>query len=576
MMDHDLDFPTHRYALDVIMGEILACKETIQACQRHIDDLNRDDIWFDEEAAAKFFRYCTRFKHYKGPKKGQPIDLDLWQKFIFGNIYGWKRCVNEGSVEEPDWVQTDLWRFTSAYIEVPKKNGKSTVCGAVASYDAYVMEETGAEVYCLATKEDQAKIVWNDCNMFVHNSEFRHMFKTVGKAIYVQGTDRSSFIKPLGRDSKSNDGLNPFSAIVDELHAHPNREILDIIEDGFVARENYHLIIITTAGTNQHGVCYQERTHSKRVLDKAIQVDNKFCIIYTVNDDEKKSWDVETSWFRANPGLGSIKSVESMREQVEKAKTLPSKRNTVLTKQLNIWTSVAEVWILQEFWEARVSIKKLEDMRGLKCYGGIDLARVHDMSCFAMLFPIQPGVDRLTLAVVYYIPEDNIMDRVKNDKVPYDVWAEEGYIKKTPGNTTDFGFIRKDILELAKSFNILAIGFDRHFGGDIVSGLQDEGLEMVEVGMGYVSMSDPSNEFERLIMSTDNELEYIANPVLDWNVGNTVIVKDPAGNIKPDKSKSAERIDGTVASIITLATKTFKEGAKGTNPYEKRGLRSLS
>lgn len=558
-------FDTHQYAYQILLGEIPACLEVRQACQRHLDDLKRDDIWFDEEAASKFFRYCTRFKHYKGPKKGQPIELDLWQKFIFGCLYGWKLVIDD--------EKTNQWKYKSAYIEVPKKNGKSTVCGAVASYDAFVMEDSGAEVYCLATKEDQAKIVWNDCNVFIENSDFNHMFDKVGKSIYVANTSRSSFIRPLGKDSKSNDGLNPFSAIVDELHAHPTREILDIIEDGFVARENYHLIIITTAGNDQHGVCYQERTHSKQILSGMIEDDSKFAIIYTVDKEDRKNWKDESVWFKANPGLGLGKSVEAMRVQINKAATLPSKRNTVLTKQLNIWTSVAEIWIQPEFWEKCRSKKTIKDIIGKACYGGMDLARVSDMSATPFLFPPQAGLDKWVIYMNYFIPQENIEERVRNDRVPYDVWRDEGYLEVTGGNTTDFGYIKDSILQRAKMFNIINMGYDQHFGGDIVSGLENHNLEMVDISSTFPSMNIVCSEFERMIMA--GEIEYIANPILDWNVENTVILKNPEGLIRPDKSNRKKRIDGLIACLYALGGKMFGKNDKKYSPYEGRGLRSV-
>lgn len=581
-MQVDYRFPTHDYAIRVVMGDIVACSEIIQACNRHLEDLKREDIWFDQEAADKFFRYCRRFKHYKGPKKKQEVELDDWQKWVFGCIYGWKMCtkVDVSTHEEPnkfEYHKTDIWRFTSVYVEVAKKNGKSTACGAVVSYDAFVMEDSGAEVYCLATKEDQAKIVWNDSWQFICSSDFARNFFKRGNTIYVEGTNKSSFIKPLGRDSKSNDGLNPFSAVVDELHAHPNREILDIIEDGFVGRDNYHLIIITTSGNNKNGVCYQERTHGKQILDKKIPGDRKFVAIYAIDEEDRDDiMDTEKNWLKANPGLGSIKPLESMRSIVEKGKYLPSKRNTVFTKQFNVWTSVAEMWIRPEFWIKCKGKLAIEDLKGLNCYGGMDLARVHDLSANAYLFPPQKTLEKYALFVDFFIPEENIMERVRGDRVPYDIWKEQGHLICTPGNTTDFPYIREFIiLRRASMFNILGYGFDRAFGGDIVSGLQDESLKMVEHGMGYLSMADPSSEFERLIMA--EEIEYIENPVLEWCVENTAISKDPAGNIKPNKEKSRERIDGTVASIIALGAKMILEKGKDkSSPYEKRGLRFLS
>ena len=245
-----------KYAKGVVSGRVVACRHVRQACERHLKDLKRvgDPDFpyvYDVAAANKFFKFCSHIRHYKGPMKGQPLDLEPWQQFVFGSVYGWKDLRGN-------------WRFTHIYIEIPRKNGKTTMAAAGAAYDAGFVEETGAEVYVVATKEDQAKLLYNDCAAYINRSQdLQEVFHVLtGKTtIFVSDTARTSFIRPLGSDSNRHDGLNPIAVYTDELHAWPKRDLWDVMEDAFGARDNYHIVSITTAGHNKHGICYEERRH---------------------------------------------------------------------------------------------------------------------------------------------------------------------------------------------------------------------------------------------------------------------------------------------------------------------------
>lgn len=561
--------PTTDYALEVVSGHIPANRFVRLACERHLRDLARTDVWFDAKAAERFFNYCKCLKHYKGPMKGQRIVLEPWQRFIFGCIYGWKKVV-EG-------VKSNLWRFNYAYLEVPRKNGKTTIAAAGASYDCALLEDTGAEVYCLATKEDQAKLLYNDVAAYINQSEdLKEVFEILqGRStIYCLKSDRTSFIKPLGSDSDRLDGLNPFSAYTDELHAWPHRDLWDVIEDGFGARENWHMIAITTAGHDKKGICYQERQHLIEILEQRIDADNKFGVIFTVDDKEKENWLDEKNWYIANPNLGTGKQLSYMRDLALKAQQMPTKKNAFLNKQLNIWTDVLESWIQYDAWKACESPFACLNLKGKTCTAGMDLARVNDLSAVGYFFEPQAGVEFPTVLVDYYLPQANMRERQEQDRVPYDVWVSQGHIRTTPGNTTDFSFIQHDILERAAMFNIKELAFDRHFAGEIVNSLQNEGINLVEFGMGFVSMGSPTAEFERLVIA--KQLRHNNNPVLNWNVANLVVRRDPAGNIKPDKDASINRIDGAVALIMALGRTMAKGELKKPSPYEKRGLRSIN
>ena len=256
-----------QYAQDVFDGKISACRYVKLACTRHLEDLEKDwQYHFDINEARKFFKFCKYLKHYKGECKGKVFELEPWQKFIYGSIYGWLD-------------RNKNWRFKYAYIEIPRKNGKTTMASAGALYDSAFIDRTGAEVYCVATKEDQAKLLYSDCLAYIHQSdELDNIFNVLrGRStIHVSDTARTSFIKPLGSDSKRLDGLNPLSVYADELHAWQKRDLWDVMEDAFGARRQWHMIAITTAGHNREGICYDERKHLVRVLEKEIDAEEKF------------------------------------------------------------------------------------------------------------------------------------------------------------------------------------------------------------------------------------------------------------------------------------------------------------
>mgnify|MGYP001165057714 CR=1 FL=1 len=554
---------TTAYAESVLSGDIKANRYVQLACQRHINDLKKEWKYrFDIAEADKFFRFCKYLKHYKGEKVGQCFDLEPWQKFVYGSLYGWVDL--EGH-----------WRYKTAYIEIPRKNGKTTMAGAGACYDSAIASKSGAEVYCVATKEDQAKLLYNDCVAYVKQSEeLKNIFQVLGGSniMYVKGTNRTSFVKPLGSDSKRLDGLNPLAVYADELHAWVKRDLWDVFEDAFGARRNYHIIAITTAGHNRTSVCWDERQHLIRILEGQIELDNKFGIIYTLDKECEDDWQNPEMWQIANPNLGVGKEYEYMRDQVTRVKQMPSKLNSFLNKQLNIWTDVAQAWINTDDWNNCANDIDEETLKGKYCYGGMDLARVNDMSACAYFFPKQEGLNKSTLLVDFFIPNHNIREKVETDRVPYDLWAKEHNLILTEGKTTDWDFIKQLVVQRHNQFIVKDFGYDRHLAGELVQSLERENIECTGFGMGYYSMSAPTAELERLIIA--NEIQHTGCPILAWNISNTIVVQDPAGNMKPDKSKSIEKIDGTVASIIAIGIYLNKKEEK-INPYKNRGMRML-
>lgn len=562
---------TTDYAKSVTSGQQPACRWVRLACERHIRDLKRKDVWFDARAARRFFKYSELQTHYEGPYAGKPLKLSPWQKFFFGNMYGWKRVISG--------VPTNIWRFNYGYCEVPRKNGKTTMTSVAASYDCGFVVATGAQVYCLATKEDQAKVVYRNVNAFISQSdELSAEFETLRGAntIYSVRSGRTSFIKPLGADSKKQDGLNPISAICDELHAWPSRDLWDVMDDAFGARDNWHMLAITTAGHNKDGICWEQRQHLIDILEQRIECDNKFGVIYTIDRprpvngmEQPLDWKNEKLWFIANPELGHGKQLDYMRSQCLAAQQMPSKLNAFLNKQLNVWTDVAEAWLDTDLWRSRVQIIRDDpDLRSKSCFAGIDLAKVNDLSSVGYFFPVQSGLNKCVLVNDFYLPQDGIREKARKEGVDYQRWAEEGHLVLTPGPTTDYAFIRAGIQKRAALHKIGEIGYDRHFALEIINELTALHLKCEPVGMGFMDMAAPTAEFERLLVA--NEMVHNGNPLMTYCVANVVVRRDPAGNIKPDKEESKKRIDGVVAAIVAIARKL--QGKRLVSKYESQNL----
>tara|TARA_R110001632_G_scaffold183149_1_gene303258 strand:- start:1972 stop:3663 length:1692 start_codon:yes stop_codon:yes gene_type:complete len=556
-----------KYAQSVVTGELPSCRYVKLACERHLSDMSRigDDDFpytFSEPHAERFFKFCTYLKHYKGECSGKSFKLEPWQEFVFGSIYGWLN-------------KSKHWRFHYVYLEVPRKNGKTTMAAAGAAFDCAMVENTGAEVYCVATKEDQAKLLYNDVLAYIHQSEeLQEMFEVLqGRStLYARETSRTSFIKPLGADSKRHDGLNPVSVYADELHAWPKRELWDVMEDAFGARKQYHMIAITTAGHDKNGICFEERKHLVEILEGNIKSEDKFGIIYTVDKENQDNWSAEEVWRAANPNLGVGKNVEYMLSQCQKVSQMPSKLNTFLNKQLNIWTDVAQAWLRSEDWLSGSKQFNDTDLIGKMCYAGIDLARVNDLSAVAYYFPAQDGLEKPHTFVDFFLPEENIDAKATKDRVPYRVWQREGHLNLTAGKTTDWDFIRHSVLKRNGQFAIQGVGYDRHFAGELVSSLEKEKVKMKPFGMGYLSMATPTSELERLCVASN--IIHNNNPVLNWCANNVVVSQDAAGNLKPDKLKSEQKIDGIVALIIALGI-SISDNTESSNPYKERGLRVI-
>lgn len=533
-----MDWQAEQYAIDVLNGKQPACHWVKRACQRHLDDLalgHERGLWFDTAAAERVLKFFSILKHSKGEWAGQPVRLEPWQQFFLWCIFGWKRA-------------DGLRRFRTAYISVARKNGKSTIAAGVGLYLLSADGEPGAEVYSAATKRDQARITHAEAVRMVKKSPM--LRKRIGifkDNLHIEAS--ASKFEPLGADSDTMDGLNVHGAIIDELHAHKTRDTWDVLDTATGARRQPLLFGITTAGYDRQSLCWQLNEYTEKVLDGIIEDDTFFGLIFSL--DAEDDWQDESFWIKANPNLGVSKKWDDMRRKAQRAADMPAALNSFKRLELNVWTQSVTKWINLEHWRAcgEYTIEP-EALAGRTCYGGLDLSSTLDITAWCLVFPPEKNHEPFVVLCHFWIPEDNLRQRVRDDRVPYDAWLRAGWITATPGNTIDYDWIFSQIDHDARKYTIREVAFDRWGAARVVNELQKKGLTMVEFGQGFVSMSPPMKELERLILS--HKIAHGNNPVLTWMADNLVAAQDPAGNLKPDKAKSREKIDGMVALIMAL------------------------
>lgn len=539
-----------KYAYQVLEGDIVACNQVYQACERHLADLKRDDLRFDEARAGVAVRFFERvLKHSKGEWAGSDIELELWEKFIIASIFG--------------WYKGDTRRFRTAYVEIARKNGKTLLASGIGLYMMLLDGEGGAEVYSAATTREQARLSHGEAvRMVKQSSLLQKELKTVRDNIYSESS--YSKFEPLSADYGTLDGLNVHCALCDEVHAWKSRELWDVLRTATGARRQPLMLAITTAGFDRQSLCYQLHDYTEKVLSGAVKDDTHFGIIYTI--DSGDNWEDEAVWIKANPNIGVSKKAEDMRIQAAQAKEMPAALNAFLRLHLNVWTQAEDRWISPHVWAENDAPADVQP--GMRCYGGLDLSTTTDISAFVLVFP--DGDDYAVLPH-FWIPEDNMRERERRDRVPFSAWVRAGYVTPTPGNVIDYAWILDYIEGMATAYDLQEIAFDRWGATLLVTEMMDKGLKVAEFGQGYASMSPPMKELEKLLLG--GHIRHGGNPVLTWMADNVVARVDPAGNVKPDKSKSIERIDGIVALIMAVdrALRTVDT----TSVYTGRGLRTL-
>ncbi|MGH0053047.1 MAG: terminase large subunit [Sphaerochaetaceae bacterium] len=536
-----------QYIDDVLSGRIVVCKFVYLAVKRHVDDLKKSKrasypYEFNEQLATRSIDFAQLLKHSKGEwaRRGETIKLEAWQQFIKWVLHGW---VKKG---------TTLRRFTKAYIEVARKNGKTTFAATEVLDIFFLDREPGAEIYLAATKREQAKICWTEVQkMATKHPILKKRIDVLNHSSAIRTKGGDAVIKALGADSDTEDGLNPLMAIIDEYHAHKTSDMVNVIESGMGAREQPLLEIITTAGVDQYSPCYQEeRDLAVRVLEGE-QADSFFAIIFTL--DKGDDWTDPSVWVKANPNLGVSVKLDYMQKRVELALSSPRKQNDVKTKNLNIWCNAATAWITSERWDACGGKIDANELIGRTCYAGMDLAVTTDLSAVALVFPPINDEKKYMVLMKFYLPENLIDEKSKTDKVPYTLWRDHGWLTPTPGDIIDQDYIETDILKSCEEFNLVQVGYDRYNSTQIVSNLIKEEIDMIPVAQNFSGMSPLAKNFEYMIAK--KLINPGNNPVLAWNNHCCEIESNAEGNIKPKKPdirKTGKRIDGIIALIMAL------------------------
>lgn len=487
---------------------------------------------FDQQKADRAIRFIEKLRHVKGEWAGKPFVLDEWQRKIISDIFG---TVDENGFRI----------IRTVYIEIGRKNGKSQLASAIALCLLYVDGEPGAEIYSAAGDRDQASIVFNVAEQTVNQEpalKNRSRVYTATKRI-VYG---NSFYRVLSSEAGTKHGFNAHGIIFDELHTQPNRDLWDVLTTSVGTRRQPLIVAITTAGFDRQSICWEVHEYARKVRDGLIVDPSFYPALFCL--PENADWEDEANWHKVNPGLGKHRSLEDLRREYQKAKYSPAFVNTFRRLYLCQWTQSDERWIdLKKWIDCGNTIDPITLLKK-KCWCGLDLSHIWDLSAFIMVFKIE---NKFQVLSHFFCPADNIYIRASRDRVPYDAWERDGYLTATPGNVIDYRFIREKINQLAKDYDIQEIAFDPYGATEIVQHLGDEDrFNMIEFRQGYLSMSPPTKDLMRLVMS--GQIDHGNNPILNWMADNMTLATDPAGNVKPDKAKSREKIDGMVGLIMGL------------------------
>jgi len=511
---------------------------------------------YNEEKAKRTINFINQLKHTKGRWRGVPFDLLPWQDKIVRDIFGTVK-------------QSGFRQYNTAYVEIPKKNGKSELAAAVALYLTCGDNEWGAEVYGCASDRQQASIVFDVAVEMVDQCPaLKKRIKPIMSVKRLVYKPTSSFYQVLSSEAFTKHGLNIHGVIFDELHAQPNRDLYDVMTKGSGdARTQPLFFLITTAGTDRNSICYEVHQKALDILEGR-KIDPTFLpVIYGMEDTA--DWGDEKNWYKVNPSLGHTIDIEKVRAAFNSAKENPAEENLFRQLRLNQWVKQSIRWMPMDKWDECNGVCDVETLTGRECYAGLDLSTTLDLTAFVLVFPPRDDNEKYIILPFFWIPKDNLKKRVNRDHVPYDVWEAQEFIRTTEGNVVDYRRIEADIKEIASKFVIKEIAYDRYNATQIILNLQDEGLTMIPFGQGFKDMSPPTKEIFTLVLK--NRVIHNFHPVLRWNFDNVHIETDAAENIKPSKKHSTERIDGAVASIMAL-DRAVRNGGNAGSVYDERGL----
>ena len=529
------------YMSGVLDGSVPACSFVKQAVQRQLNDLRRwgpegGDYYFDEKEASRPCWFIENLTHTKGELAGRAIHLEPWQCFLLTTLFGWK-------------AKAGNRRFRSAYVEVGRGNGKSTLLSGIGLFCLCADHEPGAEVYSFATTREQAKIVFGDAQTMARGNralQEAYGLEVTAHALYVPATN--STFQAKSAEGSTLDGLNTHLAIIDELHAHKKRDVFDVVETSLGKRRNSLMVSITTAGVDRTGICYEQRTLVTKILSGSLQDESYFGIIYTLDPDD--DWKSDEALAKANPNWGVSVRPEVIRALQAKAIATPSAENNFKTKHLDVWCNADVGWMDMKAWDACADESLDEsDFDGEPCWLGLDLASTSDMTAKVKIFQRKiDGSSHYYLFGDYWLPRTAIERGVNSQ---YQGWEYLGYLHVCEGPVTDFAEIRDSILEDCGRYSVQSVAYDPFQAVQLSKELSDDGVPMVLCKQTVANLSDPMKQFQALVL--DHRLHFNGDPVLTWMVSNVVCHVDVKENIYPRKDAPENKIDGVVAGIMALS-----------------------
>lgn len=515
------------------------------------------DSYYDKEYADFAVAFIESLCHTKGTWAGKCFELMDWQEQIIRDLFG---------ILKPNGYR----QFNTAYIEIPKKNGKSELAAAIALLLTCGDGEQRAEVYGAAADRQQASIVFDVA------ADMVRMCPALNKRVKILASQKrliyeptNSFYQVLSAEAYSKHGFNVHGVVFDELHSQPNRKLYDVLTKGSGdARMQPLFFLITTAGTDTHSICYEVHQKAQDIIDGR-KIDPTFYpVIFGADDTE--DWTSPKVWKKCNPSLGETIGMDKVKTACESAKQNPSEENSFRQLRLNQWVKQAVRWMPMDKWDKCSFSVDENDLCGRVCYGGLDLSSTTDITAFVLVFPPLDEEDKYVILPYFWIPEDTLDLRVKRDHVPYDVWERQKYLQTTEGNVIHYGYIEKFIEKLGERFNIREIAFDRWGAVQMVQNLEGMGFTVVPFGQGFKDMSPPTKELMKLTL--EQRIAHGGHPILRWNMDNIFVRTDPAGNIKADKEKSTEKIDGAIATIMALDRAIRCGNNNCASVYDDRGL----
>lgn len=515
---------------------------------------------FHKEVADRAIYIIENLKHSTGEWAGLPFKLMPWQKKPLEQFFG---TLNADGTRQ----------YRTLYEEVPRKNGKTEQGAGIATYLLVGDNEPGAQIYSCAGDRAQASLIYNSAAPMVRQSP-----ALMSRLVIIESQKRivyheqNSFYQVLSAEAYSKHGLNVHGNLFDELHTQPNRDLWDVMRTGSGARRQPVTMVMTTAGYDRNSIAWEIHDYACKVRDGIINDPTFLPVIYAAPEDA--DWMSPVTWKKCNPALGNFRKIDEIKTLCKQAQEMPAFEMTFRRLYLNQWVNSAERWMPINLWDDCKVEFGTDEFNG-PCYAGLDLSTTTDLTALSLIFPHSDG--SYTVLADFWVPEDSILERAHKDRVDYSQWVREGLIHTTPGNVVDYSYILHDLGEKLKLYDIRELAFDRWGSQKIVVDLQNIGFEidpklpghhLVQFGQGYASMSPPTKELMTLVMQ--KKIRHDGNPVLRWNIDNLVVTQDPAGNLKPDKAKATQRIDGAVAMIMALDRATRHNG-DNKSVYETRG-----